>query len=74
MTLAKHILVMIGDSQHGFTKGRSCLSNVVAFCDGVTAWVDKERAMDLIQLDLSKACEMVPHHLVLSELERYGFE
>ena len=47
--------LLILESQHGFRKGRSCLTNLLTFLDKVTTYVDSGKDVDVVFLDFAKA-------------------
>ncbi|GAB0203189.1 hypothetical protein GRJ2_002784500 [Grus japonensis] len=67
----KHV---IGKSQSGFTKGKSCLTKLIAFCDQVTCSADVGQAADNVYLDFSEAFNTVSHSLLLEKLMCYGLD
>ncbi|CAM5161489.1 unnamed protein product [Natator depressus] len=64
---------VIRNSQHGFTKGKLCLTNLIAFYDKITGPVDEGKAVDVLFLDFSKAFDIVSHSILASNL-KYGLD
>ena len=65
---------MIRPSQHGFMKGRSCLTNLISFYDQVTHLVDEGKAVDVVYLAFSKACDSFSHSILLEKMAAHGLD
>ena len=65
---------VINSTQHGFTKNRSCLTNILEFLEDVTYSVDCGKPVDVVFLDFQKAFDKVPHNKLLCKLKGLGIK
>ena len=65
-------LQLILDSQHGFRKGRSCLTNLLTLLENVSKSLDDGDDIDVVFLDFSKTFDKVPHARLIQNLESHG--
>jgi len=61
-------------NKHGFSKGKSCSANLVAFYDVTTSWVDEGKAVEVLYRDFSKAFDTASHNFLIARLKECGIE
>ena len=59
-------------SQHGFRKGRSCVTQLLHFLDQVYKGLESGQKVEVIYTDFEKAFDKVDHGVLLSKLYHYG--
>ncbi|KAK4813080.1 hypothetical protein QYF61_007582 [Mycteria americana] len=65
---------VIRASQHGFRKGRFCLTNLISFYDKVTLLVREGKAVNVVYLDFSKAFGTISHSILLEKVAAHGLD
>ena len=58
---------LFNKNQHGFRKGCSCLSQLLAHYDKVLALLEQGLNVDTVYLDFSKAFDKVDHQIALEK-------
>src|SRR6218665_4013951 len=65
---------VIQGSQHGFTRGRSCLTNLLEFVEEVYERVGEGKPVDVVYLDFAKAFHKVPHQRLAKKYKHVELE
>ena len=60
--------------QHGFRKGRSCLTQLLAHIDAILLNALNGADTDVIYLDYQKAFDKVDHEILLKKIKMYGIK
>ena len=65
---------IIGNSQHGFRRGRSPQTNLIEYLNTTTKWHDEGQNFDVIYFDFSKAFDKVDHARLMVKLKAVGID
>ena len=64
---------MVRDCQHGFSRRKSCTSNLLEALDHAGTLLDDGKQVDMIYMDMSKAFDKVNHGCLLQKFHEFGF-
>lgn len=62
---------MITESQYGFMKGKSCLTNLLSFHSKVHEAADNGDGYDILYLDFGKGFNNAPHQRLLRKVRAH---
>lgn len=60
---------VIGSCQCGFTKSKSCLSNLITFYSKMTGFVGEGRVVEVVCLKFSQAFSTISHNVLKSQVK-----
>ena len=64
--------LLLNDRQHGFRKGRSCLSQLIDHYQDLLNIMENRSSADVIYLDFAKAFDKVDHGILIRKLVEIG--
>ena len=70
--IREHIYQDIKTWQHGFTQGKSCVTNPLQILNYIGSVLDTGGQIDSVYLDMSKTFDKVNHKLLLDKLQLSG--
>ena len=72
-SIKDHMFSQINPCQHGFLRGKNCVTQVIEVFDKIRNQLDRGKQIDVIYLDMSKAFDNVSHNRLLLRLREFGF-
>ena len=65
---------LLDPNQHGFRKGRSCLTQLLKHYDSILQNYNSGAETDVLYLDFAKAFDKVDHNMLIAKLQIYGIQ
>jgi hypothetical protein len=70
--ISHYLKFKLNPCQHGFTKSKSTITNLVSYLETISPLVTSQGQADAICFDLSSAFDLVPHTPLLHKLSTFG--